>query len=137
MYLNGHLPLFQHDEGDLAAFRLFTTQLIVNGTASQQQVAKAFGVPLVTVKRCCKKLRERGPSAFFVAPTRRPGNRLTPELLVRAQALLDAGTPVPKVSAEIGLLQSTIRKAIGACASATFAEERRRRCGAGGRGRRG
>jgi hypothetical protein len=114
VYLNGHLPVFQHAEGDLAAFRLFTTQLIVNGTASQQQIATAFGVPLVTVKRCCKKLRERGPSAFFVAPARRSGRRLTPDVLVRAQALLDAGAQVAEVSAAIGVLQSTIRKAIGA-----------------------
>ena len=34
VYLNGHLPVFTHGGADLAAFRLFTPQLIVNGPAA-------------------------------------------------------------------------------------------------------
>ena len=30
---------------------LFTSQLIINGTATQGQIVRAFGVPLTTVKR--------------------------------------------------------------------------------------
>ena len=78
VYLNGHLPVFTHTTEDLASFRLFTTQLIVNGTASQGEIVKAFGVPLTTVKRCCRLYRERGASAFFktgVASVRPPANR--------------------------------------------------------------
>ena len=30
-YIHGHLPVFQHDEGDLRSFRMFTSQMIVNG----------------------------------------------------------------------------------------------------------
>ena len=50
-YLNGHLPVFQHAQEDLAAFRLFTSQLVVNGTVSQAEIARAFHVPSKTVKR--------------------------------------------------------------------------------------
>jgi hypothetical protein len=32
-FLNGHLPVFQHAQEDLAAFR-FTSQLVVNSTVS-------------------------------------------------------------------------------------------------------
>jgi hypothetical protein len=46
VYFNGHLPVFTHTANDLASFRFFTTQLIVNGTASQGEIVKAFGVPL-------------------------------------------------------------------------------------------
>ncbi len=65
VYFNGHLPVFTHDAKDLASFRFITTQLIVNGTASQGQIAKAFGVPLRTVKRCVKRYRGTGGRVFF------------------------------------------------------------------------
>ncbi len=35
VYFNGHLPVYTHEAKDLASFRFMTTQLIVNGTASQ------------------------------------------------------------------------------------------------------
>src|ERR1035437_682276 len=54
VYFNGHLPVFTHAVDDLSSFRMFTSQLIVNGTTSQRQIVKAFGVPLVTVKRGVK-----------------------------------------------------------------------------------
>jgi len=41
------LPVFAHAKSDLASFRLFTSQLIVQGSATQGHVARAFGVPLV------------------------------------------------------------------------------------------
>jgi len=54
-------------KSDLASFRLFTSQLIVAGSATQGHVAKAFGVPLVAIKRATKLYRERGPAGFFVS----------------------------------------------------------------------
>jgi len=112
VYFNGHLPVFTHTTQDLASFRFFTTQLIVNGTASQGEIVEAFGVPLTTVKRCCRLYRERGASAFFKPPARRQGHRLTPEKLAEAQALLEEGKTVPAISAQLGILTSTLHKAI-------------------------
>lgn len=112
VYLNGHLPVFTHEVNDLASFRFFTTQLIVNGTASQSEIVKAFGVPLTTVKRGCKQFRERGPSAFFKPAARRKGHRLTPARVVEVQALLDQGQSVSQISQQTGLLKSTLHKAI-------------------------
>jgi transposase len=112
VYFNGHLPVFTHSAQDLASFRFFTTQLIVNGTASQGDIVKAFGVPLTTVKRCSRLYRERGASAFFKPPARRQGHRLTPEKLAQAQALLDEGKTVPAISTQLGILASTLHKAI-------------------------
>ena len=31
-YIYGHLPIFQHAQEDVASFRYFTSQLVVNGT---------------------------------------------------------------------------------------------------------
>lgn len=112
VYFNGHLPVFTHPVEDLASFRFFATQLIVNGTATQGQIVKAFGVPLTTVKRCCHQYRERGARAFFKPPARRQGHRLTAERLAQAQALLDAGYSVPGISAQLNILASTLHKAI-------------------------
>ena len=112
VYFNGHLPVFMHTAQDLGAFRLFTSQLIVNGTASQRQIVEAFGVPLVTVKRCVKRLREQGAGAFFKPAARKAGSKLTPERLAQAQSLLDLGHRVPAISQEIGVLKSTLHKAI-------------------------
>src|SRR5215510_12596854 len=73
VYFNGHLPVFSHAKSDLASFRLFTSQLIVQGSATQGHVARAFGVPLVAIKRATKLYRERGPAGFFVSgPHRSP-----------------------------------------------------------------
>lgn len=112
VYFNGHLPVFTHEVTDVASFRFFTTQLILNGTVSQGQVAKAFGVPLTTIKRCVKRYRERGAKAFFEAPRRRQGHKLTPERLEEAQALLDRGESISVISAQMGVLQTTLHKAI-------------------------
>jgi len=112
VYFNGHLPVFLHAVEDLGAFRLFTSQLIVNGTASQRQIVEAFGVPLVTVKRCVKRLREQGTGAFFRPAQRKPGSKLTAERLAQAQSLLDLGRGVPAISQELGVLKSTLHKAL-------------------------
>lgn len=112
VYFNGQLPVFTHEQDDLATFRMFTTQLIVNGTASQGQIAKTFGLSLTAVKRCVKKFRERGSKAFYQAPAQRQGGKLNPERLAQAQGLLDQGWRVPAISAELGVLATTLHKAI-------------------------
>lgn len=114
VYLNGHLPVFTHAREDLASFRFFTTQLIVNGSATQGEIARAFGVPLTTVKRCVKRHRLRGPAAFFTPAPRREGSRLNAAMLPVAQGLFAQGHTVPEVSRQTGVLASTLHKAIGA-----------------------
>ncbi|WP_409215908.1 hypothetical protein [Prosthecobacter sp.] len=114
VYFNGHLPVFSHACDDLASFRLFTSQLVNNGSVTQAQIARAFGVPLITVKRMCVRLRDEGSAGFFKPrpPTR--GHKLTPDLIAQAQAMLDAGAAVPAISSALGVLQTTLHKAITA-----------------------
>ncbi len=114
VYCNGHLPVFMHEQKDLASFRFFTSQLIHNGSATQSQIVAAFGVSLTTVKRYSKVLRDQGAAGFFVPSVPKPGHRLTPELLVRVQSLLDLGWEVPAAGKELGVLSNTIHKAIRA-----------------------
>ena len=114
LYYNGHLPVFTHAKNDLASFRLFTRQLIVQGSATQGHVAKAFGVPLVAIKRSTKLYREGGAAGFFVSKARREGSKLNAPKLEEARALLGQGHPLAVVSRQTGVLTDTLRKAIGA-----------------------
>ena len=111
-YFNGQLPVFSHAESDVASFRFFSSQLIANGTATQGQIVAAFGVPLTTVKRAVKLLRERGAGGFFAPRAKRQGSKLTPERLSEAQRLLESGEGVPAISAALGVLKTTLHKAI-------------------------
>ena len=114
IYFNGPLPVFTHARSDLAIFRLFTSQLIVEGAATQGHISKAFGVPLGSIKRATKLFRQRGPAGFFVASPRREGTKLTREKLEQARGLLLAGHSLARVSEETGVLVDTLRKAIQA-----------------------
>jgi transposase-like protein len=113
-YIYGHLPVFQHAEGDLAAFRYFTSQLVVNGTAGQADIARAFQVPKVTVKRYVKRFREGNGKEFFTPPRRRSASVLRDEVKEKAQALLDEGQSVAEVAQAVEVLPNTLHKAIRA-----------------------
>ena len=112
VYINGHLPVFTHAAGDVKSFRFFTTQLIMNGTATQGEIARAFGVPLVTIKRYVKRYRQKGAKSFFAPPERRAGSQLTSEMLLKARGLLEAGQSVPAVNRATGVLANALHKAM-------------------------
>ena len=112
VYFHGLLPVFHHDEKDVKSFRMFTSQLIANGTVRQRDIVQAFGVPLATVKRYMKVHRRWGSEGFFRAPRRRSASVLTEEVRQRAQGLLEQGKSVPEVSREISVLGNTLHKAI-------------------------
>ena len=113
-YFNGHLPIFSHAKEDLATFRLFTSQLIVNGNATQVEVARAFGVPLGTVKRYVKLYHTQGPQGFYAPRRARSASKLTPAVCAQAQALLDEGLSVPEIGGKLELLPNTLHKALRA-----------------------
>lgn len=64
-YFNGAMPVFQHPENDYSSFRLFTSQLVVNGNVKQVDIVNAFDVSAISVKRWVKKYREQGAESFF------------------------------------------------------------------------
>jgi hypothetical protein len=114
-YLHGHLPVFHHDEKDVDGFRMITSQMIVNGVVKPKEIVVAFGVPMVTVKRYVKVLRERGGEGFYVAAARHSSaSVLKGEVLEQARQLLQAGRSVPEVAQEVKVLANTLHKAIRA-----------------------
>ncbi len=114
VYFHGQLPVFTHAKNDVASFRMFTSQLIMQGSVTTGQVQRAFGVPLVSVKRATKLYRARGAAGFFAPKPRREGPTLTPGKLAEAHALLAAGEPVARVGQRLNVLPDTLRKAIAA-----------------------
>lgn len=112
VYYNGHLPVFTHERSDLASFRLFTAQLIVQGSATQGDIHRVFGVPLVAIKRSTKLYRERSAAGFFAPKARREGTKLDRSKLEQARSMLGQGHPLLVVSRETGVLVDTLRKAI-------------------------
>lgn len=55
---HGSFPVFCHAEEDEKSFRMFTSQLVVNGNCRQVNIVRAFGVTAISVKRSVKKYRE-------------------------------------------------------------------------------
>src|SRR5207244_8931694 len=105
-YIYGHLPVFHHDEEDVETFRMFTSQLIVSGTVRPKEIVKAFGVPMVTVKRYTKVYRERGTKGFYEAKKRHSSaSVLKGETLEQAQKLLDEGRTVPEIGTGLQIRQ--------------------------------
>jgi transposase len=64
-YFVGMMPVYQHPEADIQSFRFFTSQIIVNGNATQSEIVKVFGVSAISVKRWVKKYRNEGGKGFF------------------------------------------------------------------------
>ena len=114
-YIHGHLPVFQHKEQDVRSFRMFTSQMIAGGTVRPKEIVKAFGVPMVTVKRYVKLYREHGAKGFYEAkPRHSSASVLKGEVVKQAQQLLDEGRSVPEVAGELKVLGNTLHKAIRA-----------------------
>jgi hypothetical protein len=112
-YIYGHLPVFQHDKEDVRSFRMFTSQMIVNGTVKPKEIVQTFGVPMVTVKRYVKVYRDRGTKGFYeCTPRHSSASVLKGEVLERAQQLLDEGWSIPEVAKQLDVLANTLHKAI-------------------------
>lgn len=112
-YWNGHLPVFLHAQEDIRTFRLFTTQLVVNGSATQGEIARAFGIPVRTIKRYGKLYRESGAKGFYAPPKKRSASKLTGDVIEKAQSLLEEGRNLSEIGRELGILSDTLRKAVG------------------------
>jgi len=112
-YFHGALPVFSHADADNASFRMFTSQLIDKGACRVVEVARAFGVSEISVKRNLAKFRAHGSGAFFKERGVRGANVLTEEVAKAAQELLDQGRSRSEVAEELGVDKSTLAKGIG------------------------
>lgn len=94
---------------------MFTSQMIAGGTVKPKEIVKAFGVPMITVKRYVKLYRDHGSKGFYEAqPRHSSASVLKGEVLERAQRLLAEGRSVPEVAEALQVLANTLHKAIHA-----------------------
>ena len=113
-YFHAGMPMFSHDQNDRASFRYITAQLHVTAGATQAQLSRAFGVPLITIKRAVKQYRNLGIKSFFAPRVTRGAAILTDSVLEQAQRLLDAGQSVLAVATALGIKPDTFNKALRA-----------------------
>lgn len=111
-YLYGNLPVFTHDIDDMPSFRMITSQLYINGSVSQAEICRAFGVSKISVLRSVKLYREKGMAGFFEPRNCRGPAVLTPPVLGQVQELLDDGQSIPKIAKELDLKADTLHKAV-------------------------
>ncbi len=111
-YYYGVMPVFSHDKNDIKTFHMISAQFYINGNASQADIARATGIPLITLKRAVKTYREGGPKAFYQEPKRGGPRVLTPDVVDQAENLFDNGKDVGEVAEELGLKKDTLQKAI-------------------------
>jgi hypothetical protein len=111
-YFYGTLPVFTHDAKDVKSFRMFTSQLYLEGKVTQSSLVKVFGVSAISIKRAVKLYEKAGPGGFWrPRPTRGP-SVLTAEVLRRAQEQLDQGEDLQAVAAALGVKYDTLSKAV-------------------------
>jgi len=113
-YFHGCMPVFTHPEDDMKSFRMFTSQLVVNGNCKQVEIVRALGISEISMKRYVKKYRERGVASFFERPRRRGPSVLRAEVIAHGQQLLSDGWSREQVADRLGLKKGTLAKAIQA-----------------------
>jgi predicted transcriptional regulator len=112
VYFNGMMPVFMHDEDDIQSFQMITSQFCCSGIVKQADIMRAFGVTKISVMRAVKRYRENGAKGFYAPKKTRGAGVLTPAVIEKVQALLDAGRSVPEVAAELELKRDTLAKAV-------------------------
>lgn len=90
-YFHYDLPFFSHDQDERASFRLVSAILHITCGAKQADIARAFGIPKINIKRAVKIYRDSGPAGFFARRATRGAAVLTEPVLTQAQSHLDAG----------------------------------------------
>lgn len=113
-YFHGSFPVFTHAEKDLESFRMFTSQLIVNGQCKPKEIIAAFGISAISVKRYVKRYREKGAKGFYEKRKARRATVLTKEVIEKAQELLSEEYTYKEAADELGIKPNTLDKAIRA-----------------------
>lgn len=113
-YFHCDMPIFTHEQSDRASFLVAAAQLHVTCGAKQAAIARAFGVPQITIKRAVKLFRAAGAPAFYAPRVGRGAAVLTDPVLEQAQSQLDEGHEPRRVAEQLGIKFDTLSKAIRA-----------------------
>ncbi len=112
-YLHSCVPIFPHSSDDLIRFRFITSNLIMQGRCTNQEIADTFHVLTDSFRRWKKKFSEEGDVAFFKEESRHGRiYKLLPVVLARIQRQLDLRRSCYSIAKEEGISEGSIRYAI-------------------------
>ena len=113
-YFHGQLPVFVHAADDARTFRMITSQFVYNGNATQADIARAFGVTAISVKRAVKRYTKQGPGGFYARRQVRGAAVLTAAVIEQLEELLAQGMDRSAAARQLGLKRDTVAKAMQA-----------------------
>ena len=111
-YFHGQLPVFVHAQEDVRTFRMITSQFVVSGNATQADIARAFGVTAISVKRAVKTYKKQGPGGFYAPRQVRGAAVLTAQVIEQIEDLLAQGMDRSAAARQLGLKRDTVAKAM-------------------------
>jgi len=113
-YFHGQLAVFVHAADDARTFRMITSQFVYNGNATQADIARAFGVTAISVKRAVKRYTKHGPGGFYALRQVRGAAVLTAAVIEQLEELLAQGMERSAAARQLGLKRDTVAKAMQA-----------------------
>lgn len=104
---------FDHRVGDKQSERFVLASLMHNGHVRPRDLKCApLAIPHRTLMNWLAQYRSEGPSSFFQASAPRTTKIMTPEKKAECAALLATGMRLAEVSRQVGVSDSTLRKAL-------------------------
>jgi transposase len=112
-YLLSGMPVNSHAENDINKFRYVTSNFVLQGLCTHQNIADTFQVSIDSVARWKKKLFEEGEASFFTEEARHGrSHKLLPDVLARIQIKLDEGLSATSIAKAEHISEGSIRYAI-------------------------
>ncbi|MCP4762715.1 MAG: hypothetical protein GY870_13130 [archaeon] len=109
-YLHNGSPIFCHVESNINHYRFICGNLVGTKLCRASELADTLGVTRRSIERYAKRYREGNGDTYF-NPKERRGQcfKMTPEILIKTQELLDKGLSKEEISRRLGISSSSIR----------------------------
>ena len=104
------MPIYSHAKNNIKQFRFITSKFINLGLCRLIDISKAYSVSYDSVKRYSGKLKKDGEDSFFKSQSGKGScYKLVPELIEKAEQLINEGKSNSAVARSIGVTEGTIR----------------------------
>jgi hypothetical protein len=109
-YLHNGNPIYCHAKGDRNSYRFILGNLVSNQLCTISELHVSLGEARKNIERYTKSFREKGAGHFFSRKeTRGQCYKMTKELMVEVQSLLDAGWSYYRISKHHDISEASIR----------------------------
>jgi hypothetical protein len=109
-YLHNGNPIYCHGKDDKNSYRFILGNLVFNRLCTIGELHESLGEPRKNIERYAKTFREKGAGHFFSRKeTRGQCYKMTKELMVEIQALLDEGWSYYRISKHYDISEAAIR----------------------------